>query len=69
MISKSEFVEWKHHPVTQIILEEIAKLIEEGKEELASSAGYDSGADRERVGKLSGLRALLEIEFSELEGE
>lgn len=69
MIGKSEFVEWKNHPVTQIIFEEIAKLIEEGKDELAASAGHDSGADRERVGKLSGLRALLEIEFSELGGE
>lgn len=69
MITKADYNDWKVNPVTQAVFAEIESLIELGKEELAHSAGENSINDRERVGKLNGLRTLLGISFYDLESQ
>lgn len=66
-MTKEDFLEWKQHPVTRRVFEEIQNMIGQGTEELSFSAGQDPGSDRQKVGKLDGLRALVGISFYELE--
>lgn len=67
MISKEDFIDWKNSPVTKRVFDEIKDMIQEGKEEIAASAGINPLLDRERVGKLNGLTALLGISFYDFE--
>lgn len=67
-MTKEDFLEWRQHPVTLRIFDEIEDMIREGMRELSYSAGQDPGSDRQKVGKLDGLRALVGINFYELEG-
>jgi hypothetical protein len=69
LITKQDFMDWKSLPVTKAVFAEIADMIEIGKEELSHLAGENSISDRERVGKLNGLRTLLGISFYDLEEE
>lgn len=66
-ITKQAFMDWKSDPVTRAVFAEIADLIEIGKEELSFVAGENSVSDRERVGKLAGLRTLMGISFYDLD--
>lgn len=68
-ITKQDFIDWKASPVTKAVFAEIADMIEVGKEELSHLAGENAVSDRERVGKLNGLRTLLGITFYDLEDE
>lgn len=66
-MTKEDFLEWKQHPTTIRVFDEIQSMIREGVDELSYSAGQDPGSDRQKVGKLDGLRALVGISFYELE--
>lgn len=65
-MNSSDFADWKRHPITQLIFSEIERMIEYGKEELALTAGEDSGTDSKRVGKLIAYRDILDISFDEM---
>jgi len=65
-IEKTDFDEWKHHPVTETIFGGLARLIYEGQSELANQAGDDPKMDLIRRGKLIGLATLLNLEFEDL---
>lgn len=67
MITKEDFIDWKAHPVTKQVFAEIRESIAAGKDEIAASAGINSLLDRERVGKLAGLTALLDIQYDDVE--
>lgn len=69
MTTKSDFVDWKSNPVTKAVFAEIKTLIDEGVETLALSAGVNPVDDRLIVGKINGLRSLLEISFSDVGGK
>ena len=64
-MTKEEFQNWKESALTQEILQHIRELIEEGKEELADVAGSDPIRDRYVVGKIRGLREILEISIED----
>lgn len=68
-MTKDEFQNWKESAITQEILQHILQLIEEGKEELADMAGSDPIRDRYVVGKIRGLREILEISIEDPEGD
>lgn len=66
-MTKDEFVDWKSQEVTKQIFKLFQRKIDQGIEELSYVAGQDPGSDRQRVGKLEGLRAFTEITFYDLE--
>lgn len=66
-MTKDDFLEWKSHPVTKQVMKLVELKIAQGKEELSMVAGQDPGTDRQRVGKLEGLRDVHELSFYDLE--
>lgn len=69
MTTKQDFLDWKKHPVTEAVFNQIQQLLQIGVDELINTAGIDSGADRERRGKIAGLSAVLDVQFGEIGGE
>lgn len=68
-MNKADFIDWKANPVTKTVFAEIEKLVAEGTETLSTAAGLDPLQDRAIVGKINGLRSLLEISFADIGGE
>lgn len=68
MITKADFIDWKSNPVTKAVFMEIKKLADDGVEGLSLSAGLDPLNDRAIVGKINGLRNVLDISFSDIGG-
>jgi hypothetical protein len=62
-ITKEMFLDWKKHPVTMLIYKILADNIDEGHRILE----YDD-SDKVR-GKIIAYRDLLNIEFSDTQGE
>lgn len=62
-MTKAEFHDWLKYPQTIEVFEIIQSLINEGKEELAHSAGQDPVRDRYIVGKIIGLSTIIEMEY------
>lgn len=60
-MTREEFADWHRHPVTQFIHEVIKDRLEEGKEELALTAGLDPLQDSRKVGKLMAYQDFLDI--------
>lgn len=67
MISKDEFLEWKSQSTSQLIMKLFSAKIKQGIEELSYVAGQDPGNDRQRVGKLEGLRTFTDLTYYDLE--
>lgn len=64
-MTKSDFVDWKHHPVTEEVFRKLQTRVKEVQELLGMSAGLDSLQDRMYVGALNAYRDILEIEYEE----
>lgn len=60
-MTKDQWLAWVDAPQTQEVFYEIRQLIAEGMEELAQSAGTDPIRDRYIVGKIRGLRDVLDL--------
>ena len=64
-MSKSEFVDWKSHPITKQVFSHLREREDMIKETLVISAGQDSTADRFLVGYVSALRDFYLIDMAE----
>lgn len=64
-MTKSEFTDWKRHPVTQQVFAQLESRVAEITEELVFNAGKDSVADAERSGLIKAYRDLLLIDYEE----
>lgn len=68
MSIKSEFLDWKQHPITKRVfagLQEQENLI---AEELVASAGIDSLEDRFKSGYIAALRDVYLVRLEDEEG-
>lgn len=65
MISKEEYVEWRHNIVTKEFYRAIDLDIQELMETLAASAGINSANDSRLRGIIEGLKAVREWEPKE----
>lgn len=61
MISKSDFIDWKSHPVTKEVFSLIAERIQQLQEELGGSAGESVRQDAIKVGAIQANRDILEL--------
>ena len=55
VVNYSAWVDWKHHPVTRLFLDEMINVIEAEIAALATSAGLNPTNDRYTVGKIAGV--------------
>lgn len=66
-MTKDDFLSWKSNDVTKQIFKLFQAKVAQGVEELSYVAGQDPGNDRQRVGKLEGLRTFTDLTFYDLE--
>jgi len=67
MITKSDFIDWKTHPVTKEVFSSITERIYLLQEELGGSAGQDAYEDAKRVGAIRQCRDILDMSIDDLE--
>lgn len=60
---KNDFTDWKRHPVTQVVFNELSARIQNLYEVLGTSAGLDPLQDREFVGAIKAYKDMLEVDF------
>lgn len=65
-MNKADFVDWKRHPVTQVVFSQIQTRVKDLQEMLGQSAGENPLQDRMFVGAIQAYRDLLLMDF---EGE
>lgn len=65
-MTPQEFSDWKRHPVTQVVMSQLASRVAELKDVLAYNAGVNPTSDREIVGAIKAYTDMLEIQY---EGE
>lgn len=65
-MNAKDFYDWKRHPVTQVVMSQLAGRVAELKEVLSYNAGNEPRSDREIVGAIKAYTDMLEIQF---EGE
>jgi hypothetical protein len=65
-MNKKDFVDWKRHPVTQVVYSQLAGRVKDLQEILGNSAGENPLQDRMYVGAIQAYNDLLQMTF---EGE
>ena len=65
---KSDFTDWKRHPVTQVVFSELSARIQNLYEVLGTSAGLDPLQDREFVGAIKAYKDMIDVDFDMPEG-
>ena len=68
-MNKSEFMDWKQHPVTQEVFLQLKSRINELYEMLGDSAGQDSLQDSQFVGAIKAYKDMINIEFESEESQ
>lgn len=61
--------DWKSLDITEVFFNELRRRVHELTQEIAHSAGMDSGNDRYRTGYLQAMEDILNVEMAELEEE
>lgn len=62
-MNKQDFVDWKRHPVTQVVFSQLQERVQNLYEMLGSSAGKDPAQDSQFVGAIKAYKDMLDIEF------
>lgn len=65
-MNKSDFLDWKRHPVTQVVFSQLQARVQDLQEILGQSAGENPMQDRMYVGALNAYKDILNMDF---EGE
>lgn len=65
-MNKADFVDWKRHPVTQVIFSQLNQRINDLQAMLGDSAGVNSVQDSQFVGAIKAYKDMVNIEY---EGE
>ena len=64
-MNRKDFLDWKSHPITKALFNEIENRISGLKEELSYGAGENFRADSIKVGAIQAFRDLLEADWFE----
>lgn len=67
MSIKSEFLDWKQHPITKRVFAGLQEQEQSMAEQLVSSAGIDSLEDRFKSGYIAALRDVYLIRLEDEE--
>ena len=66
-MTKNDFIDWKRHPVTQVMFAQLGKRIQEIYEILGEQAGLNPLRDRELVGAVKAYQDIINIEPEDTE--
>ncbi len=70
MSLKEDFVDWKRHPITEIMMGQLKQRYEDIKEMLVERAGsVQQGELAELAGAAKAIRDVLEISYDDFEGK
>jgi hypothetical protein len=65
-MTKSDFIDWKRHPVTQQVFSQIAERVEQIKEELMGQAAHVPQLElAEKAGAAKAFKHILDIDYEE----
>lgn len=68
-MTKEEFVDWKHHPVTIQVFQELQHRISMLTEEVVEQTAYRTQSEMaEKTGAIKAFRDVLQTEFEETHG-
>lgn len=62
-MNKADFVDWKRHPVTQVVFSQLTQRINDLQGMLGNSAGVNPIQDSQYVGAIQAYKDMLQIEF------
>jgi len=65
-VNKADFIDWKRHPVTQVIFSQLNQRINDLQAMLGDSAGVNPVQDSQFVGAIKAYKDMVNIEY---EGE
>lgn len=68
-MNHAEFIDWKRHPITQVVFSQLESRIQEMQEILGASAGINPTQDREFVGAIKAYKDMVNIDFDEEESQ
>lgn len=66
-MNRSDFTDWKRHPVTQVVFSQLNQRIFDLQEILSDRAGASPIQDREYVGAIKAYKDMVNIEYDEQE--
>jgi len=66
-MNRSDFTDWKRHPVTQVVFSQLNQRIFDLQEILSDQAGANPVQDREYVGAIKAYKDMVNIEYDEQE--
>lgn len=66
-MNRSDFTDWKRHPVTQVVFSQLSQRIFDLQEILSEQAGANPVQDREYVGAIKAYKDMVNIEYEEQE--
>lgn len=61
-VNKEDYISWRHHPVSQAFIQAMQEKIDEEMASLVMSAGDNPLSDKTKVGRIDGLRWLVDWE-------
>ena len=62
-MNKADFVDWKRHPVTQVIFSQLNQRINDLQAMLGDSAGVNPVQDSNFVGAIQAYKDIVNIEY------
>lgn len=66
-MNKADFVDWKRHPVTQVIFSQLNQRINDLQAMLGDSAGVNPVQDSQFVGAIKAYKDMVNIEYEDEE--
>ena len=62
-MNKADFLDWKRHPVTQVVFSQLNQRIEDLRSMLGDSAGVNPVQDSQFVGAIQAYKDIVNIEY------
>lgn len=62
-MNKADFIDWKRHPVTQVVFSQLANRVRDLQVLLGNSAGENPVQDRMYVGAIQAYNDMLLMEY------
>lgn len=62
-MNKADFIDWKRHPVTQVVFSQLNQRIEDLRAMLGDSAGVNPVQDSQFVGAIQAYKDIVNIEY------
>ena len=62
-MNKADFIDWKRHPVTQVVFSQLNQRINDLRAMLGDSAGVNPVQDSNFVGAIQAYKDIVNIEY------